>query len=273
MHRLIHGFLPVFLLPLALACGDLGVVQPDTGDPDPDPMDDPNPDPDPTSPRATAGLYALYLFDDGAGTTVSDRSGVGLPLDLTIADPLAVTWIPGGGLDIETPTTLLSTGPATKIGNACQAANALTIEAWVATAAVNQAGPARVVSFAGGNNARNFSLAQDEALADIRLRTTDTDDNGTPATLSATPAFDGQMRHLVYNWSGIDDEAQFWIDGQLNSTETVAGNLSTWDMSYEFAVGNEVNGERPWRGNVYLVAIYCRDLSPAEIFQNYQAGI
>jgi hypothetical protein len=274
MRSLTTRILTLSLLSLAVACGDLGVV-PNAGDDDPgDPggAPDAGPTPDPGSSRVTLGLQALYTFDEGSGSVVGDSSGIGAPLDLIAADQTGVEWIPGGGLEITAPSLLITAGPASKIGLACAQSNAITMEAWVRPAAVNQTGPARILSFSDGNNSRNFHMAQDNALADFRLRTTDTDDNGTPALQSEVAVFDSSIVHLVYTRSGLDDEAQIWVDGQLQVAETLAGSFANWDMSYSLALANEVNGERPWRGEIYLAAVYCRDLSPAEIFQNYQAG-
>ncbi len=36
--------------------------------------------------RITDGLVVLYTFEGGSGTTVTDVSGVGTPLNLTISD-------------------------------------------------------------------------------------------------------------------------------------------------------------------------------------------
>ena len=47
-----------------------------------------------------------------AGTLIL---GVGTPLDLSITDPGAVSWQPGGGLALNTPTVIKSSGPATKV--------------------------------------------------------------------------------------------------------------------------------------------------------------
>lgn len=135
-------------------------------------------------------------------------------------------WMPGGGLDVVAPTVLRSIGSADKIGYACMANNALTIEAWVRPAAVNHAGPARVLTFADGATNANFMLGQDNTLSTVRLRT----------------------------------------------TETLAGSFSNWDVTHPSTIANEPNGELPWRGEIYLAAVYCRDLAPAEIWQNYEAG-
>ncbi|PYQ59813.1 MAG: hypothetical protein DMF53_18175, partial [Acidobacteria bacterium] len=47
-------------------------------------------------PRVTTGIQARYDFNEGSGSTVNDTSGVGTPLNLTIASPSSVTWISGG---------------------------------------------------------------------------------------------------------------------------------------------------------------------------------
>ena len=49
---------------------------------------------------ADPDLLVLYTFQERSGTTVKDVSDTGTPLDLTIADPDAVNWIPGGRLSI-----------------------------------------------------------------------------------------------------------------------------------------------------------------------------
>lgn len=226
----------------------------------------------PIDNRVTTGLQAIYRFDEGSGTLVHDESGIGLPLDLTIADPGAVSWLPDGGLSIDSPTIVKALKQPTKLGSACQGSNEISIEAWVQPAGINQSGPARIVTFSIDNNTRNFTLGQDNTILDVRLRTSDTDPNGEPATRSDISAFNGPTVHLVYTRSGIDDQASVWVDGQIAGSGTVSGDFSNWDMTYGFALGNELNEERPWRGDIYLAAVYCHKLSAAEVWQNYQAG-
>ena len=43
---------------------------------------------------------ALYSFREAGGSRVHDRSTVGPPLDLEIADPEKATWLPMGGLEL-----------------------------------------------------------------------------------------------------------------------------------------------------------------------------
>ena len=42
--------------------------------------------------RYSAFLVVLYTFEEGSGSTVTDVSGVGTPLNLTIQNPANVTW-------------------------------------------------------------------------------------------------------------------------------------------------------------------------------------
>ncbi|MCH2580554.1 MAG: DUF1592 domain-containing protein, partial [Planctomycetes bacterium] len=44
------------------------------------------------------------------------------------------------------------------------------------------------------------------------------------------------------------------------------------DGAYRLALADELSGGRPWLGTYYLVAVYNRDLSPAEVERNFKAG-
>jgi hypothetical protein len=272
MRRLCRNLTPLLALALT-ACFDVGATDGGGG-----PGPNPNPNPTPgavdaggsTQGRTTLGIQALYTFNEGAGALVLDQSGNGV--DLQIENTANTQWMPEGGLNVLQPTIIQSPTPASSIGISCQSSSAITIETWTRTAAINQTGPARVLTLSSGNNSRNFMLGQDNTVAEFRVRTTETDDNGTPATVSELAAFSGQLAHIAYTWSGIDDQADVWVDGQLAGSATLAGNMSTWDTGYTLALANEIGGDRPWRGELYLAAVYCRSLSAAEIFQNYQAG-
>jgi hypothetical protein len=51
------------------------------------------------------------------------------------------------------------------------------------------------------------------------------------------------------------------------------GTLGTWGNSFAFLLGNEVSGNRNWMGVIRLVAIFNRALTPAQIQQNFDAGV
>lgn len=226
-------------------------------------------------PRVTQGLQALYTFDEGIGGTVFDVSGVGPPLDLSIGNTSRAKWVEGG-LAVTGSNLIASSAPAGKIINAVRASNEISIEAWVKPASLTQTGPARIVTLSRDTSTRNFTLGQGPSggstqALDARLRTTTTDVNGQPSLSTAHGTLSTKLTHIVYtrNASGA---VRLFIDGQQQAGATVGGSLSNWDTGYRFALGNELTGDRPWLGEFYMVAVYSRALSAAEITQNLTAG-
>jgi WD40 repeat protein len=230
----------------------------------------------PTSTRVTANLQALYTFDEGSGLLINDVSGVGAPMDLTIDNQYAVTWA-ADGLTLNSATVIDSRGPATKFINAARATNALTIEAWVTPANITQDGPARMVTLSPDIWERNITLGQGlwpgqpNDTFDIRLRTTDTSDNGQPSITSPSGAASTNLTHLVYTRDAAGT-ATLYVNNVPVVSDAVAGDFSNWETSYRLALGNEVTLERPWQGTYHLVALYNQALTPAEVEQNFNAG-
>jgi VanZ family protein len=147
----------------------------------------------------------------------------------------------------------------------------ISVEVWVATKNVQQAGPARIVSYSKDPGLRNFTLAQERRDLVMRLRTTETDLNGRPA-LTVTDVFhpdDPQHLLVTYNFF----EQRVYVNGHLRLRAPIpGGKFANWDPSYSLVLGNEATGNRPWLGKLFLVAIYNRALSEQEIWKNYAAG-
>ena len=228
----------------------------------------------PSSPaqaaRTTAGLVALYEFGEGSGTTVADTSGVGAALDLTIADAGAVAWN-SNGLAVTSSTTISSSGAATKVNNAVTATNEVSIEAWVAPADTTATGPARIASLSANTSNRNITLGQLADAYQVRLRSTTTSSNGEPSVSSSAGSLTTDLTHVVYtrDAAGV---ATIYVDGDVAGSGTVGGDLSSWDSTYAFLLANEVTGDRPWLGQLCLVAIYDSALSAADVDANLAAG-
>jgi PKD repeat protein len=226
--------------------------------------------------RVTAGQQVLYTFEEGSGSTVQDVSGVSAALNLSIENPAAVSWM-AGGLVVNGSTLIASAGAATKVIDNAKASNEITLEAWLKPATTEQDGPARIVALSQDSSNRNFTLgqglwgSQPSDLYDVRLRTTTTDSNGRPSLTTSAGTLSTQLNHVVYthNASGV---TKIYIDGVEQVGGTVAGDLSNWNSSYRLGLANELTGDRPWLGELHLVAIYDRALSQAEVSQNFVAG-
>lgn len=233
------------------------------------------PDEFPADGRVYEGIVALYRFDEGGGAVVRDQSMAEPLVDLAIPGGAPVSWLAGGGVQFSSSATVGTNVGATKIGAACRASSTLTVEAWVTPARLETEvlGPARIVSYSNGSSLRNFTLGQIDAQFAVRLRTSTTDENGlfNEEDVIGGGAATTSLTHLVLTYS--NPNAQLFVNGALATTTAVGGNLAGWADGYRLFVGNESTGAREWLGNVYLVAVYCRALSAAEIGQNFAAGI
>jgi VCBS repeat-containing protein len=220
-------------------------------------------------PRVATNLQVLYELEEGSGTTVTDTSGVGTPLNLTIGSASAVSWI-SGGLKINSATLIQSAGSATKVISASQSTNAITIEAWVQPANLSQTGPAPIVSVSQASNKRNFTLGQSGNRWDGRLRTSTTNQAGSGLT-SAVGTATLNPTHVVFTRDAAG-AVRIYVNGVQSATGTLSGNFSTWTTNYKLGLVNELSTGSPWLGDLYLVAIYNRALSAGEVRQNWLAG-
>ncbi|MFO0817196.1 MAG: DUF1553 domain-containing protein [Pirellulales bacterium] len=210
------------------------------------------------------------MFDSAADGIVRDRSNFGEPLDLRIETPSSVAWT-DAGLRVDASARIVSVGPARKVNAAIQRTGSLTIEAWVASRDNRQTGPARIVSLSADTGRRNLTLGQDGAKYDVRLRTSSTSENGVPSLATADDTQVDRLTHVVFtrDATGV---ARIYLDGRESAVAKREGDLSKWGDEYRLALANEITGDRPWLGELQLVAIYERALSEAEVVGNFRAG-
>ena len=220
--------------------------------------------------RVEDDLQVLYTFDVDSGSTVFDVSGVGVPLDLQIDDPANVSRH-SGSIDVTSPARISSAGAATKVIEAVDASGEITIEAWITPANTSQTGPARIVGISSGTFTANFNLGQNKTRYDAKLRTTSTNLNGNPATVTSTGTVSTSLTHVAYT-RGSDGEARLYVDGVLTASRTTSGTFGNWDPSYPLAIANTMNDTKPWLGELDLVAVYSGALSESEVLQNFAAG-
>jgi hypothetical protein len=240
--------------------------------------------------RATDNLLALYTFKEGSGNTINDVSGVGEALNISITDPdKEVTWIESGGISVKPSgykrfeakgtANIVSTGPASKISEACKASNTLTVEMWVKLGTLDQAGPERIATISSSTGYRNITMSYQSKCYDIRLRTTSTNNNGLPAIRnSATNLATTEMpTHVVYTYN--NPGAHLFVNGVEVGTKVVdgtapdgiKGTFANWDTSLKLRLANEFGGERAWWGDIYLLAYYSTPLTAQEVEKNYNA--
>ena len=222
------------------------------------------------TPRVTSDLQVLYTFEEGRGDLIQDRSGVGQPLNLKIKKQSDIKWH-SGALTVQGAARIQSVEPATKIFKSLKRANACTLEVWLKPANDQQQGPARILSLSSDTSHRNFTLGQEGRGYDVRLRTTATSGNGIPSLASPDRTVQPQLTHVVFTRDAAG-RAQFYLNAKPQASQQIKGNFSGWDQSFPLSLANEATGDRPWQGELHLVAVYSRALTKEEVARNYHAG-
>jgi mono/diheme cytochrome c family protein len=224
--------------------------------------------------RHETNVIALFQFKTGQGNTAFDTSGVEPGMHLTLSGNTG--WVGGWGIDMNNGKAQASTSSSRKLHDLITATGEYTIEAWVVPANVTQEGPARIISYSAGTGARNFTLGQTQYNYDFLQRSNSTDPNGNPAlsTADADEDLQATQQHVVATYDPVNGR-RIYVNGVFtgDSDPVTGGSLIDWDDSFAFVLGNEVSGDRPWAGRLRLVAIHNRALTPAQILQNFEAGV
>ncbi|PKG98442.1 LamG domain-containing protein [Paraglaciecola sp. MB-3u-78] len=224
--------------------------------------------------RFETDVIAKWEFKTGSGTTAFDTSGVEPAINLTLNG--AVSWIGGWGIQLTNGKAQGSTTSSKKLHQLITATGEFAIEAWVVPANVTQEGPARIISYSGGADTRNFTLGQTLYNYNALLRTDKTDLNGQPAlsTADAAEVLQASLQHVVINYDAVNGR-QIFVNGQFtgDTDNTETGNFADWNDSYALVLGNEVSGDIPWSGSIRMVAIHNRTLSSEQVAQNFDVGI
>lgn len=227
-----------------------------------------------TGGRHTANEIALWEFKTGEGRVAYDTSGVEPAINLSFSGD--VTWVGGWGIRVVDGKAQASTSNSQKLHDLITATGEYSLEAWVAPANVTQEGPARIMSYSGGTDARNFTLGQTLYNYDFLHRSSTTDADGMPAlsTPDADEVLQATLQHVVVTFDGTNGR-QIYVNGALiNAPDSESpGTLSEWDDTFAFVIGNEVSSNRLWQGTVRLAAVHDRALTPAQIQQNYDVGV
>jgi len=229
------------------------------------------------SNRFDQNVIAKYEFQTGSGNTAYDTSGVDPAADLTLSGPAgSVTWAGGWGINVAPGgKAQASTSASKKIHDLIEATGEFSIEAWVAPASV-AADNSYMVSYSGGDSARNFTLGQTKQDYDFMLRSSASDLNGMPQLTTPDAALDLQasLQHVVLTYDPVNGR-QIYVNGvNTGVVDPQKGDtIANWDASFALVLGNEVSGDRPWSGLIKFVAIHDRALTAAQVMQNYKAGV
>ena len=223
--------------------------------------------------RYEGAQIGLWEFKTGTGTTAFDTSGVEPAIDLRLSGD--VQWFGGWGITLNSGKAQGSTAASRKLHDLIKATGEYSIEAWVVPNNVSQE-MARIVTYSAGDTARNFTLQQTLYDYNFRHRAETTGLNGDPAlsTPSADEVLQATLQHVVATYGPVDGR-KIYVNGNLVSqTDPVTtGSLVDWQDTFALVLGNEASGDGLWQGTLRLVAIHNRELTEAQIVQNFDVGV
>ncbi len=224
--------------------------------------------------RFETNVIAKWEFQTGFGNIAYDTSGVSPLLDLTLSGDF--DWVGGWGIQLRGGKAQGSTANSRKLHDLLTATGEFSIETWIAPANVTQEGPARIISYSGGDDRRNFMLGQTLYNYDFLVRNDNTDANGDPSlsTRDADEDLQAALQHVVINYDGVNGR-QIFVNGEFtDDADAIEPTLlNDWDDSFAFVIGSEVSGRFPFEGTVRMVAIHNRTLTQEQITSNFDAGI
>ena len=221
---------------------------------------------------------ALYRFTEGKGNKVHDLSGVGNPLNLYINYEGFIHWDPEQGLEITRDALLVPSDMNMKVIDSCMTSNAISLEAWIRTGNMEQDGPAHIISISDPID-QGIALSQEFEYSDaVRYYFTASDEGpGSEADRAASMSTEETygiigLQHLVYT-RDAEGNASFYVDGQLAGRGIAERDFSSWnEHTFKISLCNSLGFENPWKGKLFLVALYNNALSPDQVAQNYDAG-
>ncbi|MDE2051686.1 MAG: LamG domain-containing protein, partial [Gammaproteobacteria bacterium] len=224
--------------------------------------------------RYDADTIAKYEFKEGTGSVAYDTSGVSPEADLTVSGN--TTWdqawgvIFGQGSRAQALTT-----SSQKIANLIQTTGEYSIEVWASPANITQT-KANIVSYSGSDTARDVTLGQTATQYQAQTRSDKTDTNGNPPLLTSMTGNFAQaaLQHIVLTYDPVNGQ-RLYVNGQFtgDADPNGGGSLANWDNTFALVLGNETTGDRQWLGEIRMLAIHDSALTPAQIQQNFNAGV
>jgi len=205
-------------------------------------------------------MRVVMFARGGGGRLVGPRGGDAAPTMLhegpnAVAD--GTLMLMGGRTLIEGLNDLLLAS--------CRTMNAITIVVEFSTDELRQDGPARIVSFSKDGLLRNFSICQQGADLVLRLRTTDTDLNGTKPEVRLGKIEKDEKHKLVVTYKPGD--LRVHLDGKRVDVSSITGDFSNWEPC-QLVLGNEWKEDRPWLGKLNKVTLHARFMEDFESVLN-----
>jgi hypothetical protein len=82
------------------------------------------------------------------------------------------------------------------------------------------------------------------------------------------------LQHVVATYGPVDGR-KIYVNGNLvtDPDPIATDSIVSWQDNFAFVLGNEASGNGLFKGTLRLVAIHNRELTPAQIMQNFDVGV
>lgn len=229
--------------------------------------------------RIDTDIIAKYEFKTGKDTVAFDTSGIEPAADLNLIGN--VGWSSAWGIKLaDTGRAQATVSGSRKLYDLLRGSGEYSIETWVIPDNIDQGAnnnnPARIVSYSGSTEERNFTLGQYDYNYVALNRSDKSNANGLPVltTNANDERAQASLQHVVVTFDPIKGR-RIYVNGEFTGdTDAQAGAvMKDWDNGYALVVGNEVSGNRPWAGSVRFLAIHNRAMSAADIQTNFDVGV
>ena len=243
------------------------------------------------SARVSSGLVALYTFTEGASNPTSlqtaDQSGVNVLGNITLSsDPLSASWTTGrAGIHLSgtgSQTRAVSAFNVTTLVSLLSATAGFTIEMWFTSSSTTQKG--MILGYGNwttkaheSGSCGDFDLALFQVGSNIATNVIQNRSAAlcSPMTLPVTLTSPTYVA-LTLNSS--------WQRLAVNTAAPITAvmtklNFHTWLLNVALMLGQPLYNTgsgyttNTWAGDIFLVSVYNRSLTPSELRQNYIAGI
>lgn len=239
-------------------------------------------DPDAAPPRRTKNnLIVRYDFNEPAGaTTIRDVSGILPAADLTLAQ--GTITLSGTSLRTSNDAALVDLSPTNlagqRITDACKISNALTVEAWINPD--NNPVTSRFISLNSDTSLdiNNFFMLNSNGRVQGTTRVSlapqfgigINDNNGVAVQTKQFVAM--RYGNGVFTLDVIRNNAV-----TLHRTLNAPGDFASWSNQFKLVVLNgsryaDNRDTRPFAGEIYSIAVYCRALSDDEVAKDAALG-
>jgi hypothetical protein len=233
-----------------------------------------------TGGRYDANVIALYTFKEGKGDVAFDSSGIAPDLNLRLSGDYqweaawGVRFNAGLGGRKPDGRAQGSVEASSKLAKHLRATGEYALEAWVVPGNVTQEGPARILSYAGGDEQRNVMLGQHIYNYSLDNRSLGAPQGGARLqTPDAAKVLQATQQHVVVNYSAAG--TSIYVNGEevAKGPASSAPALSNWDESFALVLGREVSGNYGWAGTLRMLAIHKKNLTAQQIKTHYEVGV